>query len=139
MSGRVAAGTDLLPWTHRVTIDQTRAWSELLHDPNPIHVDPDAVARLGLGARPINQGPANVAFLVNMLSANFPEGDLAGLDVRFAGNVYVGDTVEVSGQVVDVASVPAGQVVRCRLELRATDGAVAATAEAHVRLRGGDS
>ena len=39
----------------------------LLRDPNPIHLDPAAVARIGLGDRVINQGPLNAAYIWEML------------------------------------------------------------------------
>ena len=49
-------------------------WAQVLRDPNPIHLDPRAVAARGLGDRVINQGPANLAYIIAMLQAAFPGG-----------------------------------------------------------------
>ena len=73
-----------------------------LADPNPIHLDADVVKAKGLGDRVINQGPANVAYLINMLMAAFPGGRIEAMDTRFLDNVYAGDTVTARGTVTGV-------------------------------------
>ncbi|MEI9988315.1 MAG: hypothetical protein WDN69_37590 [Aliidongia sp.] len=49
-----------------------KEWAVFLRDPNPIHLDPEVVKAKGLGDKVINQGPANVAYVMNMLMAAFP-------------------------------------------------------------------
>lgn len=71
----------------------------LLDDPNPIHWDADAVRALGLGDRPVNQGPANLAYVMNMLHAALPTHRLVRLETRFLANVHAGDRVVAGGRV----------------------------------------
>ena len=74
----------------------------LTGDPNPIHFDTKATARLGLGDRPVNQGAITMAYPVNAVMAWIsPHWRVARVRVRFQGNVVAGDVVEVGGTVVD--------------------------------------
>jgi hypothetical protein len=54
----------------------------LLADPNPLHFDPAVAPRLGVAERPVNQGPSNMAMLVNLLRAAYPRGRLRRLTVQ---------------------------------------------------------
>ena len=66
----VRVGTELEPFVvDGVSAEKMKLMAALLHDPNPIHLDPEAVRGLGMGDRVVNQGPANQAYLVNMLLA----------------------------------------------------------------------
>ena len=47
--------------------EKMKTMAILIQDPNPIHWDVDSVKRLGLGTKPINQGPNNMAYVVNAL------------------------------------------------------------------------
>lgn len=74
----------------------------LTDDPNPIHFDPEAVERLGLGMQVVNQGVLNMAYPINAL-LEAVDGDparIAWVRVRFLGNVFAGDEVVAGGQVV---------------------------------------
>lgn len=84
-----------------------QVWARLLHDPNPIHLDVAAVQAAGLGDRRINQGPANLAYILNMLTRAFPDMCVSATDVRFMANVLEGDRVTAGGTVtaVDATSV----------------------------------
>lgn len=101
---------------------EVQAWpmkvmAALLDDPNRIHWDIDNVAVLGLGHRPVNQGPSNVAYIVDML-LDWVGGDPAALQriaVRFHGNVFAGDVVETGGVVTDVTA--ASGAVCARLDV----------------------
>jgi acyl dehydratase len=93
--------------------EKMKLMAALLRDPNPIHLDAEAVKALGLGDRVINQGPTNLSYLVNMVMREF--GDVRQIDVRFLGNVFAGDRVECSGVVTDVDP----QTERITLEVRA--------------------
>lgn len=85
-----------------VSPDAMRDWSTFLADPNPIHLDAEAVKAQGLGDKRINQGPANVAYMMNMLMRAFPGCTIASMDSRFLDNVYEGDKVTASGTVTAV-------------------------------------
>lgn len=102
-----------------------------MDDPNAIHFDAALVSRLGLGERPINQGPANLAYLYNMLADSFPGCEVTSLTARMIGSVFVGDTIFVSGRVTHVAREALGCSVTCEVALRTAsvaDPAVVATA-----------
>ena len=91
---RVSAGAELPAFEVEVEAAAMKTMAVLLRDPNPIHFDRDMVAALGMGDRVINQGPTNMAYVVNMLVAW--AGDPArirALKVRFLDNVRGGDRV----------------------------------------------
>jgi acyl dehydratase len=100
----LAAGDELAPLViESVSSEAMKTVAALLHDPNPIHFDVAAVRALGLGDRPVNQGPSNMAYVVSMLSrsAGGPER-IRRLRVRFLGNVLAGDRLVAGGTVVAV-------------------------------------
>jgi 3-hydroxybutyryl-CoA dehydratase len=98
-----AVGDALPPFTiEHVSPDAMKAWAVFLADPNPIHLDVEVVKAKGLGDRVINQGPANVAYMMNMLMAAFPGATIAAMDSRFLDNVYGGDTVTAQGSITAV-------------------------------------
>jgi acyl dehydratase len=95
----------------------------LLQDPNAIHYDPATVTRLGMGDRVVNQGPANLAYLQNMLAAWAGGLDrILGVDVRFLANVVAGDAVEAGGRVVGVEEAGGRTVVTCEVWLDVAGG-----------------
>jgi acyl-CoA thioesterase FadM len=88
--------------------------------------------RLGLGDRPINQGPINLGYLGELVvrAAGGIEY-VVRLSVRFRGNVFAGDRVVCTGKVIEVDEM-AGTA---RLELLASVGENAVAAgEATVKL-----
>jgi hypothetical protein len=95
-----------------------RELAEVLRDPNPIHLDPESVRRLGLGERVINQGPANCSYVVNLLRETFPDSTITALSFRLLGNVYGGDEV-VPGLRVDARD---DTHARCTVWLDAAGG-----------------
>ena len=106
---------DALPEFTVLAVDPEamKQWAVFLADPNPIHLDAAVVKAKGLGDRVINQGPANVAYLINMLMTAFPGGRIAAMDTRFLDNVYGGDTVTARGTVTAVE----GTSVSCEFTL----------------------
>ncbi len=140
MSARIprvlpAVGEVLTPWRHEVLGAQVVLWSTLLADPNPIHLDVDAVKHLGIGIRAVNQGHANIAYLYNMLADNLPEARVVTLEARLVGTIWVGDLIEVTGRITAVESSPTEVQVRCALTVRALpDGLLAVIAEAELRF-----
>lgn len=107
-------------------------WAPLLRDPNPIHLDRAAVRAAGLGERLINQGPINMAWAINMLTAAFPGGRIASISHRFADNVYEGDAVTVEGVVTGVEEDAGDCRVACDFVLATRERGPAVTGKAIV-------
>jgi acyl dehydratase len=99
----VAPGTGLPTLViDAVDPEKMKLMAALLHDPNPIHFDAEAVRALGLGDRVINQGPSTLSYVLTMVMC-WAGGPAAVRDVqmRFLGNVFGGDRVECHGAVAD--------------------------------------
>ena len=125
--------TSLGPWTvEAVDAEDIRTLAGVLADPNPIHLDPAAVRELGMGDRLINQGPANLAYIYNMLSEARPDAIVASLKVRFLSNVREGDRVVAAGEVVSGE----GDVIECRVWLDVEGGERALEGLAHLQPQG---
>jgi len=99
-----------------VSAADMEVWAQVLRDPNPIHLDPKAVAARGLGDRVINQGPANLAYIIAMLQAALPGARVQSFDVRYLDNVFAGDAVEAGAKIVSVAA--EGTSVSCEVWLK---------------------
>jgi 3-hydroxybutyryl-CoA dehydratase len=98
-----AVGDALPPFTvENVSPEAMKQWAVFLADPNPIHLDVEVVKAKGLGDRVINQGPINVAYMMNMLMAAFPGATIETMDSRFLDNVYGGDKVTAHGTITAV-------------------------------------
>lgn len=106
-----------------VSAADMQVWAQVLRDPNPIHLDPKAVAARGLGDRVINQGPANLAYIISMLQAALPGARVRSLDVRYLDNVFAGDAVEAGAKIVSLES--SGKSISCEVWLK-VDGRGAA-------------
>jgi 3-hydroxybutyryl-CoA dehydratase len=85
-----------------VSAQAMKQWAVFLADPNPIHLDVEVVKAKGLGDRVINQGPINVAYMMNMLMAAFPGATIEAMESRFLDNVYGGDKVTARGTITAV-------------------------------------
>jgi len=85
-----------------VSPDTMQAWAPILADPNPIHLDREAVRASGLGDRRINQGPINVAYVMDMLQAALPGGIIERFSNRFVDNVYEGEALLANATVTSV-------------------------------------
>jgi acyl dehydratase len=127
----VAAGVevgDRIPEWHlpRVSREKMKTLAPILADPNPIHWDLETVRALGMGDRPINQGPNNMAYVMNMLAAwSGGHHHLRQLRVRFAGNVLGDDHVVARGAVTGLRTEGGRTVAECDVELVVVDGATA--------------
>ena len=83
-----------------VSIEKMKTMAALLQDPNPIHWDVEAVKQLGMGDRPVNQGPINMSFLVNTVTSwTGDPGALREVVIRYQANVFGGDVVHCEGSV----------------------------------------
>jgi acyl dehydratase len=100
-----------------VEVEPMKTMAMLLRDPNPIHWDVEVVRELGLGERPINQGPINVGYLMELaVRASGGRENVRAFRVRFTGNVLAGDRVVCSGRVISRDA----QTGLVELELEAT-------------------
>ena len=121
---RVEVADELPAHEVDVGVDRMKTMAALLADPNPIHWDTRAVARLGMGERPVNQGPLNMGYLQTML-ARWAGGRDRLLDfrVRFLGNVFDGDRVRAAGTVTAVRDDGrGGRVADCEVRLDVVGG-----------------
>ncbi|MGH9247058.1 MAG: MaoC family dehydratase [Acidimicrobiales bacterium] len=99
----VSPGTVLPERVIVVDAEKMKTMAVILRDSNPIHWDVETVRQLGMGDRVVNQGPINMAYVMDLLT------DWAGgastlrlLKVRFMANVFAGDTVRAGGTITGV-------------------------------------
>jgi 3-hydroxybutyryl-CoA dehydratase len=112
----LSAGSELGPWTiDRVDPEKMKTFAVVLADPNPIHLDPDAVRAAGLGDRVVNQGPASFGYVLNMLREAIPGGVIRDLNVRLTANVFGGDSVTAAGEVRSAQEADGERVLSCRV------------------------
>lgn len=97
-------GHKINQWSHNVRQEDLNSWSKILNDPNPIHFDANAVKKIGQGDKCINQGPANIAYIINAIFYNFPKCKILSIKNRLNGNVFVDDTVTVLGEITNISS-----------------------------------
>jgi acyl dehydratase len=123
-------GAELPPFTMQdVGLEQVVEFMELMQDTNPVHVDAELAARLGLRG-PVAQGPASLAYVINMLLAWRADAFLERLEFRSDDTVTLGDTATARGVVQEVE----GQLVKCAVSLGLQTGAQALSGVATVRL-----
>jgi|SRR5215218_5169124 len=107
-----------------ITRDRMLEVMDVMGDVNPIHSDEALVKRLGLRGL-VNQGPANMAYVVNMLvrwAAN--PAAIRRLRFRFHVNVVPGDRPVARGRIVAARRDPARgeELVDCEFWLELADG-----------------
>lgn len=128
-------GDQLKPFRiEAVSTEAMKDWAVFLRDPNPIHLDVDVVKAKGLGDRVINQGPINVAYVMNMLQQAFPGGVIEKMQSRFVDNVFGNEAVETYGTVTEVTEAADGMRVTCEVGLKADERDVVIAGTATVRL-----
>ena len=101
-----------------VDAEKMKTMAVLIQDPNPIHWDVESVRKLGLGDKPINQGPNNMAYVVNAL-VSWVGGieKFRNLKIRFLDNVYAGDRLTVVGSITDIDDVEGDTLAICDVQL----------------------
>ena len=99
------AASELPVWA-MTSVDPARmkTMAALLRDPYPVHWDRLANERSGLGARVLNQGPLNLAYIANMLMAWAGDAAIRRLTVTFGRPVLDGDHVIAGGRVTGVSN-----------------------------------
>jgi acyl dehydratase len=121
-----------------ITMERVHALMELMHDTNPVHDDPELVEKRKLRG-PVNQGPANLSYVVDMLVAwGGPNLQLERFEFRFQDIVVPGDVVVASGTVTGTE--PAGDHLRvwCEWSLDVEGGSTAVAGTARVLIPGAD-
>ena len=101
-----------------VDSEKMKTMAVLIQDPNPIHWDVESVKKLGLGSKPINQGPNNMAYVVNAL-VSWVGGieKFRNLKIRFLDNVYAGDRLTVMGSITAIDEVEGETLATCDVQL----------------------
>jgi acyl dehydratase len=125
-----AVGANLPPFTmDEIELEQVVELMEPMEDVNPVHADAELAARLGLRG-PVAQGPASLAYVINMLLDWRGDAFLERLEFRFQDTVTVGDSATARGVVQAVD----GDEVTCDVSLHLQTGAEALRGVATVRL-----
>ena len=110
----VAAGDDIPEWAMpEVDPARMRTMAAILRDPYSVHWDRAGNAAFGLAGRVINQGPLNLGYIVNMLTAWAGAGSVRRLTVSFGRPVLDGDSVTARGRVTTVEERDGKQFVTC--------------------------
>lgn len=120
----MAVGTEIPPFDiPAVSAEKMKTMAALLHDSNPIHYDIEAVKALGMGDRPINQGPNNMAYVMTMLSQWAGGHDrLRDFEARFLGNVAAEDALRASGTVTAIRADGGLSLADCAVRLDIVGG-----------------
>ncbi|MFB4308187.1 MaoC family dehydratase [Actinomadura sp. GTD37] len=116
-----------------VDAEKMKTMAALLSDGNPIHWDVEAVRAAGLGDRPVNQGPTNMAYVLDMLASWSGGHDrLRRIRLRFTGNVFAGDHLRAAGTVTDVRDEDGATVADCEVRLDVVGGGTVLSGTASV-------
>jgi acyl dehydratase len=130
----VAAGQAIEPLViDSIDAERMKTMAAILQDPNPIHYDVEVVKALGYGDRPVNQGPLNMAYVLEAVSrfAGAPSA-IVRFNARFLGNVFAGDRLECTGSVTAVDQ----DAATAELEVvAAVDGTPVLAGTATIRLQ----
>jgi acyl dehydratase len=113
------------------------AMAVVLADPNPIHLDAAVVQALGLGGRPVVQGPMTVGFMLEMLGTTLPESEIERIEVRYLANAFAGDRLRITGTVDEIAIEGTSQRLLCSVHVEIEgEGRRVATGTAVLRHAG---
>jgi acyl dehydratase len=120
---QVSVGQSVPQWKLKsVSAERMKLLAAILRDPNPIHWDPDEVAKRGLGRRVINQGPTNLGYVTNMLMDWAGPACLRELQARFTSNVFDGDDVVAGGVVTAIREENGERLAECDVWLDIVGG-----------------
>ena len=125
-------GFTLKDWQFLVPQESMNTWAVILDDPNPIHLDASAVKQVGLGDKTINQGPANIAYILNMIEENFPNSQILKMNNKMTDSVLEGDLVTVSGQIIEVKAKGNKFIASCSIKLTVGEDKIAVLSEIDV-------
>ena len=129
-------GFTLKDWEFLVPQESMDTWAVILDDPNPIHLDANAVKQVGLGNKTINQGPANIAYILNMIEENFPNSQIQKMNNKMTDSVLEGDLVTVSGHITEIKVEESQFVASCSIQLTVGEDKIAVLSEIDVLFDG---
>ena len=129
-------GFTLKDWEFLVPQESMDTWAVILDDPNPIHLDANAVKQVGLGNKTINQGPANIAYILNMIEENFPNSQILKMNNKMTDSVLEGDLVTVSGHITEIKVEESQFVASCSKQLTVEEDKIAVLSEIDVLFDG---
>jgi acyl dehydratase len=112
-----------------ITESRVLAFAQASGDRNPVHFDPAVARRIGLDA-PAVHGMQLVAFLHEAAARFRPGIEVVSLSTRFLAPVPVGETIEITGRIVNVSERGGRRTAVVRLFLRNEAGALASLGEA---------
>lgn len=120
----VSVGTELPAYdVPSVSAEKMKTMAALLGDPTPIHWDVESLRALGMDGRPVNQGPLNMAYVMNALAAWAGGHDrLRSWRVRFVGNVLAGQHVRVRGTLRALREDSGDRLADCDVALEVVGG-----------------
>ena len=136
MTAAVTVGTELPVYDiPSVSAEKMKTMAALLNDPTAIHWDVATLQALGMGDRPINQGPLNMGYVMNAVTdwAGGPER-LHRLRVRFLGNVLAGHHLRVRATVTALREEDGARLADCDVVLEVVDGDAVVSGSATVVL-----
>lgn len=115
----ITPGMEIPPFVvPEVRLEDIETVMHVMGDFNPVHNDLELVERLGLRG-PVNQGPANAAYIVNMILRWMPEpAALRSIRYRFHDISCPGDRLVATGTVESVED----GVVTCAVALTRSTG-----------------
>ena len=128
-------GSHLKDWSFLVSQESMNTWAKVLDDPNPIHLDVNAVELLGMGSKTSNQGPANIAYIINMVEKNFPGSQIKKMNNKMTNSILEGDLVKVSGQVLKIENKEGDLLISCSIKLTVDEERVAVISEVDVLVQ----
>ena len=127
-------GDTLENWSFSVIQENMNLWAEILDDPNPIHLDVNSVKSIGLGEKTINQGHANIAYIINAIDQNFPDSEIIKLNNKMTDSIVEGDQVNVSGYIENISTKNDPTIITCRLKLNVGQEKVSVISEADILI-----
>ena len=130
----VGVGEELPPWT-MASVDPARmkTMAAILRDPYSVHWDRAGNERIGLGPRVINQGPLNLGYIANMITAWAGPSSIRRLTVSFGSPVFDGERVTARGVVTALEVLDGEPVARCDVRLE-RNGVAVVSGTAVVRM-----
>ena len=135
-AGSITVGAELPSYeVPSVSAEKMKTMAALLADPTPIHWDVETVRALGMGDRPINQGPLNMGYVMNALAEWAGGHDrLRRLRLRFLGTVFADQHLRVTGSVTAVREQDGERCADCEFTLTVVDGEPVASGTATVMV-----
>ena len=135
---------DALPTIEKkITQAQIERYADAAGDHNPIHLDAEFAAGTDFGGSTLDgtiaHGMMILASISEMLTVAFTEDWLKNgrLKVRFRAPVYPGETITAYGSVKKVNEINGQNELNCGVGVRKSNGDIAISGEATVRITSG--